>query len=269
MLYHIKRFYHGIWKIRRWLPLVFIASLIYVIIAAMVPDRFSVIQKITINKSTPVAVSKTPVDTMPMEKIINSPAELFLDDFAIRELTRSFEQLATTERKEYLSNELRQIVEDSLTIRAADDEHILMIYYGSDIKLGKMMVNFYTQKLMGRAKDGLMRSIRGYNANLSPRFQPSQPDAALSETLKPKPQPEISGELNIEEHRAFWRPDRLLSTIEIFTVSLLLFIIVAAVLEWSDPSFKSERQVARYLGIPIIGVMPDIDQLIRRLQKNS
>jgi capsular polysaccharide biosynthesis protein len=31
--------------------------------------------------------------------------------------------------------------------------------------------------------------------------------------------------------------------------------------EWSDPSFKSERQVAQYLELPILGSLPDLNKV--------
>jgi len=36
---------------------------------------------------------------------------------------------------------------------------------------------------------------------------------------------------------------------------------VLAVLEWFDPSFKSERQIAQYLELPILGSIPDLNKI--------
>ena len=268
MLFYINRYYQSIWKKKRWLPLVFSPAVIYIIIMAVVSDRFSVVQKITISQTAPVAVS-TSAETISMEKIASSPSELFLDDFAIRELSKSFEQRVGAERKAHLSIELRHIVENSMSIHTLDNEHILLTYYGNDIKLGKILVNFYVQRLMNRSIDGLMRSTRASNANISTRLQASQPDAVSLEALKPTPQPEIFGELTVKSHKSIWRSDRLLPTIGILAFSLLIFVIAAGMSEWMDPSFKSERQVVRYLDLQIVGVMPNLDQLIQRLQKNS
>jgi capsular polysaccharide biosynthesis protein len=48
--------------------------------------------------------------------------------------------------------------------------------------------------------------------------------------------------------------------------AMLVMFMLAGVAEWTDLSFKSERQVSRYLNIPVIGVIPDLDPLFRRLQ---
>ena len=48
---------------------------------------------------------------------------------------------------------------------------------------------------------------------------------------------------------------------------LSLFLSVLGVagllwaLEWMDPSFKSERQIARYLDVPVLGSMPDLNKI--------
>jgi len=42
-------------------------------------------------------------------------------------------------------------------------------------------------------------------------------------------------------------------------------MMILGMLEWADPSFKSERQVARYLGLPIIGSLPDLNKICAAL----
>jgi hypothetical protein len=73
--------------------------------------------------------------------------------------------------------------------------------------------------------------------------------------------------LLVVEQRTFWRSDRLL--LGILAGALMLWFILAGFVELADPSFKSERQISRYLDLPVIGVMPDLNPLVRRLQPKT
>ena len=60
MRYYIRQYCHGMWRIRQLLPLVFLPSIVYLLVASAAPDRFSVIQK---------AVSYTHL-TLPTKRIV-------------------------------------------------------------------------------------------------------------------------------------------------------------------------------------------------------
>ncbi len=55
------------------------------------------------------------------------------------------------------------VIESSMTLKTVDDAHVLLSYYGHNPELGKMLVNYYTQRLISRTKDGLARNIRNLN----------------------------------------------------------------------------------------------------------
>jgi hypothetical protein len=256
MHYYIRRYCHGLWRLRQWLPIVFLPSVVYLLVVSAAPDRFSIIQKVDVQKTAPIALSRTPVDTLPMAEMISRPAELFLDDFAILDLANAVQAVPGL-KKETASRNLRGVIEGSMTLKPADDASVLLGYYGSDVDLGKMVVKFYTQRLVSRSKDGLVRSTRNLNR--------SGAESAMSQ-----PQPAApDGEMRIQEHRTYWRPDRLLPAAGILAGALVLWLILAGFAELADPSFKSERQISRYLDLPVIGVMPDLDPLVRRLQPKN
>lgn len=62
--------------------------------------------------------------------------------------------------------------------------------------------------------------------------------------------------------RAWWREYRLLPAVSLFVISLGAFLVLVALRELLDPSFKSERQIARYLGLPVLGTLPNVDLLL-------
>ena len=273
MRYYVQRYRHGLRKIRRWLPLVLLPSAIFLLVASVVPDRFSVSQKLAVQKTAPIALSRTPVDIMTMAEMASDPAGFFLDDFAIMDLNKHVEQTVHGQKEEPTSRNLREVVENSMSLRAADDAHVLLGYYGRDVEMGKMLVNYYAQRLVNRSKDGLMRSMRNLNRASGPessgplRFQPAQQNAAGAETtLSHFPPAAFEGNVSIQEHRIFWRSARLLPAVVILAGSLILMFILAGFVEWADPSFKSERQISRYLDLRVIGVIPDLEPLVLRME---
>jgi capsular polysaccharide biosynthesis protein len=44
-------------------------------------------------------------------------------------------------------------------------------------------------------------------------------------------------------------------------ISLSGILVLLVIFEWSDPSLKSERQVAQYLELPILGSLPDLNKI--------
>ena len=69
------------------------------------------------------------------------------------------------------------------------------------------------------------------------------------------------GNIEINAHRTLWRPERLVPLVLITFISLIGVLMVLVLLEWSDPSFKSERQVAQYLELPILGSLPNLNKI--------
>ena len=272
MRYYIRRYSHGMWRIRQWLPLVLLPPVVYLLVASVAPDRFSVIQKISVQNTAPIALSRTPVDTLPMAEMISRPAELFLDDFAILDLANAVQAVPGL-KKETASRNMRGMIESSMTLKSVDDASVLLGYYGRDVALGKVLVKFYTQRLVSRSKDGLVRSNRNLaragamepgGASQAQTARPASVEAAMSQGPAA---PE--GEVRIEEHRAFWRPERLMPMLGILAGALVLWFILAGIVEMADPSFNSERQISRYLDLPVIGAMPDLVPLIQRLHQGK
>jgi hypothetical protein len=256
MRYYIRRYFHGLWRIRQWLPIVFLPPVVYLLVASAAPDRFSVIQKVAVQATAPIASSRTPVGTLLMSEMTSRPAELFLDNFAILDLANAVQAIPGM-KKEAASRNLRGVIESSMTLKPAEDDTVLLSYYGSDVELGKILVKYFTQRLISRSKDGLIRSARNLNRS-----------GAESATSQPQ-QAAPDGELRVQEQRTFWRPDRLIPAVGILAGTLLLWLILAGFVELADQSFKSERQISRYLNLPVIGVMPDLDPLVKRLQPKN
>lgn len=264
MRYYFKRYRNGMQRIKQWLPLVLLPSVIYILVAAASPDRFSVTQKIAVQKTAPIALSRTPVDCLPLTELLSRPAELFLDDFAMMDLTKQILKGAVTGPKEATDlRDLKGMVESSLTLKPDGDDAVQVGYYGPDMNHGRFFVNYYAQRLVSRSKEGISRTMRSQSRSLDTSGS-SQPQA--TETPAMLQPAAMGGEVQVQEHRSLWRSDRLFPTTVILLVTWMVWCIAAGIAEWLDPSFSTERQVSRYLNIPVVGVVPNMGPLIQRLE---
>ncbi|RJR24561.1 MAG: hypothetical protein C4582_04205 [Desulfobacteraceae bacterium] len=265
MFYYIKRYLNGIRKVKKWLPLIVAPCLAYLAVAGLSADRFSVSQLVSVDVNSPVALSRTPVDVVPMSEILAGREGLFLDDFAVLDLSRRLQKETALKQATIIGRDLRKLIEDSMSMQSADNSHVEIGYFGSDIQMGRILVDFFTKKLVMRNQEGIARSIR-YNKTASlgkqsANFIVMQASAGVSgpagESLDIKPASPV-GEMRIREYRALWRPERLSPALALLALSVVLMGIAAGVVEWSDPSFKSVRQTARYLNTPVLGTIPNI-----------
>lgn len=267
MRYYIQRYVHRLWKVRRWLPWVLLPPVIYLLAAAMIPDRYSVFQKISVQKAAPIALSRSPVDVMSMAEMTANPSELFLDDFALLDLANVIHGMSGS-KKEMESAGLRALIESSMTLKALDEKTVLLSYYGNEIGLGKTLVNFYTQRLIGKSKEGQIRSIRylsKVNGSDTAGGGSQAHTSGKSPAIMSLPSASPDGGIEIETRRSLWRSDRLLPSLWLFAGAMFIWLIVAGFAEILDSSFKTERQVSRYLNLPVIGIMPDLNPLVEQL----
>lgn len=259
MQYYFKRYRNGMHRIRQWLPLVLLPVLFYLLTEAALPDRFSVHQNIEIQKTSPIALSRTPVDCLPMAEVISRPAELFLDDFALMDMTKQIQKGAVPTVNDTSDlRDLKVLIENSMMLKSESNGVVSVGYYGPDVNQGRFFVNYYTQRLVSRSKEGVVRTVRNQNRAME--------SAQGAEGIKPAA---LAGEIQTQEHRALWRTERMVPSVEILLVSLLIWCITAGIAEWMDPSFSTERQISRYLNIPVVGVIPNMASLVQRLESKK
>lgn len=243
MHFNVKRYLYGALGRRLWLLLIFLTLLAYLALSAIRSDRFSVKQNISIAKGTPVAFvgfGVTPVGLIPMGDIAARPDDFFQNKFTVRKLYSELHSGPTMYGLDGQVNSLKNTIKNVMSLTMPDENVVTITYYGRDQNMGKTLVGYYSKRLVQKAREGLDRS----------RLRNSKPQL-----------PKLKGGRQVEEHRALWRSERLLPLVVIFIISLIAVMALLAVLEWADLSFKSERQVARYLGLPILGSLPDLSKV--------
>jgi len=244
MHFNAKRYLYGLSKRRIWLLLILLPPLIYLLISAVHSDRFSVKQKISITKDSPVALASNAMSVKPMGEIVSRPDVFFQNTFAVRQLYTNLYAGSAVYRADRQFRMLLDTIRTSISLTMPAEGIAQITYYGKDEKIGRSLVGYYSLRLIRKTEEGL----------------------ALSKIRGPKSQvPVLMGGMEIDEHRAFWRPERSLSFVMICIFSLITVLAFLGFLEWTDPSFKSERQVARYVGLPIIGSLPNLNRIYAAL----
>ena len=240
MNFQMKRYIYGVSKRRLLLLLILVPPFVFLALSAIRSDRFSIKQDIAISKDSPVALGSGPLGLERMEKIISHPDDFFQNNFAVRKLYTNLYAGTAVYRADRQFRILLDTIKDGMSLTMPSENIVRITYHGKDQKIGQALVGYYSQRLVLKAKEGLARS-----------------EHVESKSLVPK----LMGGMEVEEHHALWRIERLLPFVMICIVTLMGVLVLLGVLEWSDQSLKTERQVARYLELPIIGSLPDLNKI--------
>ena len=239
----LKRSFEAILIHRKWLLLAFVPVIIYLAVSAAIPDRFVVRQEISISGETLVSLSPRAADLRSLQELISTPGLFFLNRFALSLLENRLDQRMLPIQNRTLKDSLINKVEQCLSLGMIGKNTLQIAYEGSDREQGEIMVPFYAQRLITQARDYLA---------LNP-----------SAVKKGAAAPRLIGRTTIVEKRALCRFSRLVPALYFFVITLIFLLIVIALMEWLKPSFRSERHVADYLKVPILGAFPDLKRIRR------
>jgi hypothetical protein len=253
--FFIRRYLFALLLRRTWLPLALIPPLIYLGVSAGIPDRSLIYQDISISQDVKVPVPTSPVDIMPISEIISKPADFFLDKQAIKEFSDMLSAGMIKGQDPRLLSTLVDKIEVEMSLVLVTAEKIRVTYYGTDHGTGKKLVAYYSKRLLKKADEGARRSrLHGPKKQLGPKESASGTS-------------ELFGKTVVRKERALWRAERFLPAIQVLILSLIALLSLIGAMEFIDPALKSERQVARYLGLRSLGVLPDLNKLSRAIRK--
>lgn len=249
MRFYFKRIIKALRARQRWWWLVLVAPLLYLIYAAVYDVRVGRAQHLEYSGGDlPIAASNSPTGIFRLQQILDHPELVLLDEFALAQLDH---KLASLVELVGLSGqyELPTLISETMTLSEQGDDELVVAYQGSKPLLGEILVRFYTDRLLRKASEGMLRNRAATTSD--PQFL------------------RLAGELRQSESRSWWRTDRLPMTALLLVISGVGVFLVVVVLELADPSFKSERQMARYLGIPVLGKIPDLHKLARLIHRQG
>ena len=243
MDFHLKRYGNALANHKKWWFLVLAMLGLYLLFAAMTDVTYRVSRILSpYAPDIPVAAANSPRETLKLQDLVADPDLLFLDEFALARLRN---KLTLLENHGDLGDEkaLHRLVHHELSLALVGGTDLRIIYTGKDAVVGDLLVAFYTARLTKRIEDGLAR------IKMSPAVTPLAP----------------VGDVVLVAQRSQWRADRLLPATLVVLLSSLAVMVLIAIFELLDPTFKSERQMAGYLELPVLGTLPNASPLLRTI----
>ena len=250
--FFLRRYFVKLAALRGLFIFSLIPALIYLVAAASQPDRFSIYQKIKIAPDAPLALSGSPSEFASTDWFLKHQDDLFLDAYTLQILNRELQKEFSPQSPIPADAELIHSVKNSMSL-LYKDAMLRITYNGTDQTLGEFLAAFYAKKVMKKAEDGIKRQ----------KMLLGQMEGQVTPVPAVQPYFELKGGLTIESDRALWRGERLPLTLLLLAAGLAAVLIWIGILELLDTSFKSERQVARLLRLPVLGIVPDLNRVSR------
>ncbi|MEI6126921.1 MAG: hypothetical protein WCQ99_10270 [Pseudomonadota bacterium] len=257
MIFFIKRYFHKISLLRSWLILALLPCVVLLAFKASRPDRFTVYQDIAITAEAPVALTTSPTDFQTLGWFSEHQEDFFLDTFTLKALYNQLHPAIAADQKNGLYLQLLNHIKDSMSLTGAKADTAQIKYLGKDKVAGQTFVDFYAKRLVKKAEDGRKRSEMQAAQEAQQGTALQNPSSAENKAA----QIGLTGDAVLVEHKALWRQDRLLPAAVLLMLSSIVFLIIVAFIELFDPAFKSERQVAAYLKLPIFGALPNLSTM--------
>jgi hypothetical protein len=255
MIFNLKRYFLALKRYLHWFPLALLPLAIFLLISGGRADRFTVTRVFQAPPESPVAVTTSPVDVITLHSLVLVPQDFFSEPLALA----GWRRLAETDPglADYNFHDHRVLSKalEALSLKLDDQGRLEVAYYGPDRVLGRKLVDFYMVRLLNRMRAGYYRvpeAVRAGKGFKSPEH------LQISESR-----------LHFVSHRAWWRPERATTALLVTVLPLLLLLFYIGFREFTDPSFKSGRQAARYLELPILGFIPPLDPIIKNLAEKD
>ena len=255
MLFNLRRYIYALTQHLHWLVLALIPLAAYLLITGIKADRFTLTRSLHINSDYPVAVTTSPVDTISLKSLVTTPNHFFTDQLALSSWRRFAETDPGLAKYNFKDKNTMLAAIEALSLSIIKDGRLQLGYFGPDAELGLQLINYYMNRLLSRLRAGFHR----------------QPAAILkTNNFNPPTQLQLDKtELKQTEHHAWWRGERLGPAAIVTFLPFIAALIIIGFREFLDPSFKSGRQAARYLNLPILGFIPSLDPIINNLQEGT
>ena len=254
MLFNLRRYLYALTQHSHWLVLAILPLAAYLLITGIKADRFTLSRSFIVNPDYPVAVTTSPVDTVSLKSLTMTPNHFFTDRLALASWRRYAETDPGLAKYNFKDKNTMLAAIDALSIALDKQGQLKLSYFGPDTELGIQLVNYYVNRLLSRMRAGYHRQSTVVRKT----------DFALPEQLQID-----RTELKQTEHHAWWRSERLGPATGVTLLPLLVVLIVIGFREFLDPAFKSGRQAARYLDLPILGFIPSLDPIINNLKEGK
>ncbi len=252
-MFFIRRYLMKLSALKWLLIFALIPAVVYLAAAAGRADRFTVTQKVKIAPEAPLALSGSPSEYAATDWFLVHQEALFQDMPAVQALGRELNRELSTEGAMYSDTQLYRMIKRTMSL-SYQNSLLLVTYRGADQDMGRTLAAYFSGRVIQKSVEGLRRQESGGS-----RVGPQEGRQA------PAGRPELSGGPTVAGERALWRGDRLVPALLLLLAGIAAVLVLIGILELADTSLKSERQVARFLHLPVLGSVPDLNRVSKTL----
>ncbi|WP_300672963.1 hypothetical protein [Desulfoluna sp.] len=246
MSYVVKRYTHGMKRYKAWFLLALLMPGLYLLSAFYSPDQYRAWQDIQLPLEARFASTTTPTVFTSFDEVIRNQDLFFQQNFSVdRYFNLTIKTVEHLEKERY--QKVTAAIRNNLSL-SREGEIARITYLGKDPELGSHLVGYYARRLLRKAQEGIQLGGIEIDTDLLPKLASSIESSAI---------------------RALWRADRIIPMLTLFSASLLGVLVLIAALEWNDATLKSERQIARYVNLPVLGSLPDLNLVSRILGEDA
>ena len=121
-----------------------------------------------------------------------------------------------------------------------DNQKARVTYTGSDKTTGALLADYYSEALHNRIIEGYRRQGAHFTSPLmeKPQRDPSTPAQTVA-----------------------WSWDRLIPSLLFLFFGAMVGLVFLIIREAKDTSYKSERQIAEHIRLPILGSLPNLNRV--------
>ena len=248
----LRRYVCAVAANRRWLLLALVPPTLYLAIAAVRPASFSVRQDVAVTADSPILVRSRPAAFARMRDVVAQSRDFLQGNSEPLAVHARLKARLPREDPDSLYRVLNLHIADVLSLTMPADGRVRLTYSGRDRALGETVVEYYAERLVHRADEGRARTRR-----LLP-----QEDGAPEQSDTAQP---TAGPLHVSAYRTVWQADRLGPAMLFLFVCLFLILALLGLDDTLADSFRSQRQMSRYLELPVLGSIPDLDPIAAKL----
>ncbi|MBK5970788.1 MULTISPECIES: hypothetical protein [Thiorhodovibrio] len=257
MFFFFRRYRHAIVAHKAWLLVIVAVSLLVGGWAVIRPDLSFAYQAFSFAGDPPIAASDSPVNVIPLSQLLAEPEGLFNEQFATMQLRKQLSLTGMLPDNVQLNEfALGRVVHDTMTFERTSPGELRIRYQGQSETLGVALVEFFSQRLIRRAQSGSTRAGQTSTPASTPEGSSADGQQPPAQAVLNPEQSIVTGSASSPFHWA-----KLTPALITFAALMITFLLVVGIKELLNAAFKSERQMARYLGLRVLGTVIDADHL--------
>ena len=238
----VKRYLHIFFVKPKFLLIVAVIPLLFYMYTLTIPVSYEIANSLLCPGETVFDLPGPDRGQVSRERLLLEPDLVFMNGSLVAELNHLITR--NWESQDEGIDRLNESIMESLSLEVSGDDQLRVIYRGTQLSAGSMMVYFYSRKLLSHStvnEDTGQDQSPGYARAAGIGF--------------------YNTDLKVTKNYGLWDQGRLYPLGMVIAFSFLVMLVVVGVAEWMDSSLKTEQQASRYLDLPVLGAFPNFQEL--------